>query len=82
MRTIAESMLSELDKLLKMYFTFPVTTATAECSFSSLRRIKTSLRSTMTDCRLNGLFSRTDELDLHALAREFVSVNSWRSNYF
>ena len=57
-RTIAEpmnkgdiykTMLSEVDKILKLYFTFPVTTATAERSFSSLRRIKTFLRSTMTD---------------------------------
>lgn len=39
-------MLSEVDKLLNIYFTFPVTSATAERSFSSLRRIKTYLRST------------------------------------
>ena len=30
-------MLSEVDKLLKMHFTFPVTSATAERAFSSLR---------------------------------------------
>ncbi len=67
-RTIAEAMntsdiyktmLSEVNKLLKLYFTFPVTTATAEWSFSSLRRIKTFLRSTMTECRLNNLFCST-----------------------
>ena len=64
-RTIAEvmsentniqDMLSEIDKLLKIYFTFPVTSATAERSFSSLRRIKTYLCNTMSHCRLNNLF--------------------------
>ena len=49
-RTIAEksdiyiNMLTEVDKL---YFCIPVTSATAERSFSLLRRIKTFLRSTM-----------------------------------
>ena len=61
-RTIAEAinssdiykrMLSEVLRLLSLYFTFPVTTASAERSFSSLRRLKTFLRSTMSDCRLN-----------------------------
>ena len=86
--TIYKGMLGEVDKLLKLYFTFPVTTATAERSFSSLRRIKTFLRSTMTHCRLNNLFwlyihtSRTDLQDLSAIAKEFVSVNSWRLHYF
>ena len=96
-RTIAEAMntsdiyktmLSEVNKLLQLYFTFPVTTATAERSFSSLRRIKTFLRSTMTECRLNNLFllyvhkSITDALDLSQIAKDFASVNSRRMNYF
>lgn len=86
--TIYKGMLGEADKLLKLYFTFPVTTATAERTFSSLRRIKTFLRSTMSHCRLNNLFllyihtSRTDLLDLSAIAKEFVSVNSRRLHYF
>ena len=68
--SIYRGMLSEVFKLLKLYFTFPVTTATAERSFSSLRRLKTFLRGQMTDCRLNNLFlmyvhsSRTDEQKL------------------
>ena len=43
-------------KLVVIYLTFPVTSATAERSFSSLRRVKTYLRSTMTSQRLNNLF--------------------------
>ena len=38
-----EEMLSEIDKVLKICFTFSVTSATAERLFSSLRRIKTYL---------------------------------------
>ena len=37
---VYKGMLSEVNKLLKFYLTFPVTTATAEWSFSSLWRIK------------------------------------------
>ena len=59
-RTIAQSeiyreMLTEIDKILKIYFTFPVTSATEERIFSALRRIKSFLRSNMTACRLNNL---------------------------
>ena len=34
----------QVDKLLKLYLTFPVTISTAKCSFSSLRHIITYLR--------------------------------------
>lgn len=37
---IYKGMLCEIDKALKLYFTFPVTSAPAERSFSSLQRIK------------------------------------------
>ena len=33
----------------------PVTSCEAECSFSTLRRLKTYLRTTMSQERLNGL---------------------------
>ena len=81
---IYQNMLCEVNKVLLLYFTFPVT---AERSFSSLHRIKTYLRNTMGACKLNNLLlmhvhqHRTDKLDLVTLAREFISVNS-RINYF
>ena len=82
--TIYKSMLSEVDKLLKLYYTFPVTTASSERSFSSLRRIKTFLRTTMTECRLNNVFllyvHKSVILDLTCIATDFVSVNSRRKN--
>lgn len=97
MRTLTDAMnkseiykgvLSEVDTLLKMYFTFPVTSATAERAFSSLRRIKTFLRSTMTHCQLNYPFllyvhtNVTDVLDLSSIAKQFIPVNSRRINNF
>ena len=78
----------EVDKLVQAYLTFAVTSATAERSFSSLRRIKTFLRSSMTAQRLNNLFllyvhqSITDSLALETIACDFVSVNTRRINYF
>ena len=86
--SVVRGMLNEVDKLVQAYFTFPVTSATAERSFSSLRRIKTFLRSSMTAQRLNNLFllyvhkSMTDSLDLEAIARDFTTVNTRRINYF
>ena len=46
-------LIPNIAKLLRIYFTIPVTTATAERSFSTLRRVKNYLRSSMTQQRLN-----------------------------
>lgn len=80
--SMMEQMLGEVAKLVKAYLTFPVSSATAERAFSSLRRIKTFLRSSMTSCRLNNLFllyvhtGRTDALDMVEIGKQFVAVNS------
>ena len=85
---IVKGMLNEVDKLVRAYLTFPVTSVTAERSFSSLRRIKTYLRSSMTAKHLNNLFilyvhkTLTDSLDIESVVNEFVSANTWRMNYF
>ena len=41
--------------LLQIFATLPVTTATNERAFSTLKYVKNYLRSTMHDTRLNGL---------------------------
>jgi hypothetical protein len=46
---MAKRHFSEVDMLLQFYLTIPVTTCTAEMSFSSLHHIKTYLRSTMAE---------------------------------
>jgi len=48
-----QSVLNELNKLLQIILTVPVSSCTAERSFSALRRLKTFLRSTMSQNRLN-----------------------------
>ena len=50
-----KSIFPNVHTLLTIACTLPVTTASAERSFSSLRRLKTYLRSTMSTERLNGL---------------------------
>ena len=68
--------------------TIPVTTTTAERSFSALRRIKTYLRSTMTEARLSNLMllhahkDLFDKLNLVDVAQQSVSLNSRRLGYF
>lgn len=48
-----KTLLSEVHKLLKIYLTIPVTTASSERNFSALKCIKTYLRNSMTQSRLN-----------------------------
>ena len=79
---------TEVDKLLKTYLTIPVTTSTAERNFSALRRIKTYLRNSMTQARLNHCMllhvsrNKTDELNNVEIAKEFIGRNERRRNYF
>ena len=81
-------MLSEVDKLIKLYLTIPVTTATAERTFSALKRVKSYLRSSMTQERLNHCVilhvfkERVDELRVEDIAAEFVARNVKRRNFF
>ena len=83
-----KTMLSEVDKVLKLYLTLPLTSATAERCFSSLRRLKSYLRSTMTQNRLNQLMllyahnDRVDQLQLQDIAKEFIQKNRRRTSYF
>lgn len=51
LKNIAE----EVWQLLEIALSWPITTASAERSFSTLRRLKTYLRSTMKEDRLRGL---------------------------
>lgn len=81
-------LLSEIHNLLRIYLTIPVTTSTAERSFSALRRIKTFLRTSMSQARLNHcmllhvLSERTDKLLDTDTAKEFAERNERRKNYF
>ncbi len=84
----SETLLCEVSRLLHITLTIPVTSATAERTFSALRRMKNFLRSSMTQPRLNYVImlhihkEKTDSMDLFAIAKEFVHVNDRRMKYF
>ena len=86
--SLGKEMLSEVVRLIKLFYTIPVTTSTAERTFSALRRLKTYLRTTMSQARLNHAMSlyvhkdRTDKIDLDEIANSIINVTERRRNYF
>ena len=86
--TFAKSMLLNVHRLLRIYLTVPMTSATAERTFSALRRVKSYLRSTMGQSHLNHVIilnahkQRTNELDICEVAKDFAGKNSRREEYF
>ena len=83
-----KTMLEEVHKVLQLYLTIPLSSATAERAFSTLRRLKSYLRSTMTQKRLNHVVllnthkEQLDEICIHDIAKEFASRNERRIDYF
>jgi hypothetical protein len=71
-----------LSTLLQIFATLPVTTATGERSFSSLKYIKSYLRSTMSEDRLNGLahlyINRDIPIDYEVVIDEFGRMHNNR----
>ena len=83
-----KAMIPQVIKLLRLYLTCAATTATAERSFSQLRRLKTYIRSTMTQKRLNHFAilsahqEHLDNLDMRTIVNLFISKNTMRRNAF
>ena len=67
--------------LITLILVMPATNASSEHSFSALRRVKSYLRSTMSQPRLNSLMvlhvhkELTDLLKFVDVANEFVEIN-------
>lgn len=80
--------MSEVCILLKLLMVMPATNAVSERSASGVRRVKTYLRSTMSQVRFNNLLvlhihkDRTDELHLETCLNEFVSGSEHRTHLF
>jgi hypothetical protein len=78
----------EVEHLLNILLVVPASSATAERSFSALRRLKTYLRATMKQERLNHLTvlhvhqDRLDAVDLNKLKVDFASANEYRHTVF
>ena len=74
--------------MLKLYLFIPVSSDTVERTFSALQRVKSYLRSTLTQERLNHLIllnthkDLLDEISIEYIAKDFVSKIDTRKNYF
>jgi hAT family C-terminal dimerisation region len=53
--SLYDEVFSEVSRLIRLFLVIPATSATAERSFSAMRRLKTYLRSTMATERLNSV---------------------------
>ena len=84
----------EVCVLVSLIIVMPATNATSERSFSALRTVKSYLKSTMTQTRLNSIMilsthkhltshkHLTDKLDLIEIANEFVRGSEHRMTIF
>ena len=74
-----------LRKLLAIFATFPVTTASSERSFSTMRRLKTYLRCTMGEQRLTSLallsVHRDRPVDKDSVLNEYAVSSNRRSDF-
>jgi hAT family C-terminal dimerisation region len=74
--------------LMKLCLVLPASTASAERSFSALRRVKSYLRSTMSQPRLNHVLilnayrEMVDELDMNKIITSFILRNEMRQRTF
>ena len=74
--------------LIKLYLTVPLSNASAERSFSALRRIKSYMRNRLNQEHLNHFMllnvhkKLTDSIDLNLVAKTFVQRNERRINFF
>ena len=82
-------LLSEVKTVLQLILVMPATNAASERSFSAMRRVKSYLRSTMTQERLlNHMMvlhvhkDMTDSLNLQQVANDFVAGREGRLRLF
>ena len=79
---------SEVCNVVRLILVLPATNAVSERSFSTMRRIKSYLRSTTGQARLNHLMllniyiEKLDGLDLKVIANEFVRESEHRQRLF
>ena len=78
----------QVEKLVRLLLVVPLASAEAERSFSALKRLKTCLRSTMTQQRLNNISvghvhqTTLDLIDLKDIGQLFVSGSDRRRQVF
>lgn len=78
----------QVETLIRLLLVIPVSSAEAERSFSALRRLKTWLRTTMSQVRLNNAAvchvhqDTLDNIDVKQICQQFISVNDRRRHVF
>ncbi|XP_027882815.1 zinc finger MYM-type protein 1-like isoform X1 [Xiphophorus couchianus] len=78
----------QVETLVRLLLVVSVSSSEAERSFSALRRLKTWLRSTMTQNRLNHVAvchvhkDKLDLLDKKSVCKQFVAANERRKKHF
>ena len=88
MNTYEKAHISHVIELFKLILVLPATNASSERSFSLLRLVKSYLRATTGQGRLNHLMilsaykENVDELNLKDVAREFIHKNGTRISLF
>ena len=76
----------QIEQLVRLLLTIPSSSAEAERSFSSLRRLKSYLRSRMKQNRLNHLSvlyvhkDKLDTLGVDEVVKAFIAKCQWRSH--
>ena len=82
------SLLSQVSLLVKLIALMPATNAVSERSASALCCVKTYLRSSMTQVRLNNMMvvhihkALTDTIDVKSILTEFSTANEERRRVF
>ena len=88
MENAVRSLFPQVLILLKLLLVCPVSSCECERSFSALRRLKTWLRTTMTQRRLNHISichvhqEQLDNVNVHELAKLFVQKSEIRRGIF
>ena len=83
-----KELIPNIMRIIKLLLINPETTCSPERSFSTARRLKSWLRSTMTIQSFNGLAflnvhkECTDKLDLMEAGNEFIDQNGQRRKHF
>lgn len=83
-----KELMKEVMLLAKLILVMRATNSTSERSFSAMRRLKSYLRSTMCQERLNSLMvihvhkDLTDKINIHEICNEFVSKGERRHQVF
>lgn len=75
----SKDMFPIISSLLRILATLPVSTATAERNFSTLKRVKTWLRTTISQERLNDLCLLNIHRDFNMYDKNEIIINNFAS---